>query len=204
VWGRTCQRVALMTPQVIRTSVSVASHAQNGPDNLETTHQSYFSFFSCPLSFSPFLCTPPGPWEQEFCGNLSSSPRPLSCPRSPQSLDSGALLPVPSHPPLAVRRVSQRARASSDTASGRAAAHACLVFLVREPEVQPLVPFVGGGSDVVQPLLRCHGAPLRVPLLVPEHIIRLHQPVQHNIHAEDAQQLAVATSVQRRVVWRTS
>lgn len=73
-------------------------------------------------------------------------------------------------------------------------------FLVLESEVESLIALVGRGSKILQALFLGHGAPFLVSLLVPIHIVRLHEEVNDNVHAENCEQLPVATHVPWLVV----
>ena len=68
-------------------------------------------------------------------------------------------------------------------------------------EVQSLVALVLGGGQVVQSLVLGHGIPLASLLLVAEDIVRLGQDVQHNVHADNGEQLPVTAAVQRGIVY---
>lgn len=55
--------------------------------------------------------------------------------------------------------------------------HPGKLTLVCKPEIQPLVPLVPRGIQVVLLLLVRHGAPFLLPDLVAPHIVRLHQHI---------------------------
>lgn len=71
---------------------------------------------------------------------------------------------------------------------------------VLEAEIHPLVPFVLGRGQVVEPLVGRHGVPPLGPAPVAQHIVRLYEQVQGDVHADHAQQRAVAARVVGRVV----
>lgn len=73
--------------------------------------------------------------------------------------------------------------------------------LVLEPEVQPFVSFIGSVFEVVQPFVLCQSVPFLVSLFVPEDVIRLRQKIQDDVHAAHGQELSVASSIQRLVVY---
>lgn len=69
-----------------------------------------------------------------------------------------------------------------------------------KPEIQPLAPLIGSVGQVIVLLLSCQRVPLSLLLLVPPHVIPLHDKDHDNVEGDNSDQNLVTSSIPRGVI----
>ena len=67
-------------------------------------------------------------------------------------------------------------------------------------EVQPLIPLISRVFQILKSLVSRHRVPDLVALAIAIDIVHLRQAVQNYVETQDPEQLAVTSSIKRRIV----